>query len=114
MAIIISPDGRQQEVSPKNSTDFKLAELTAIVGGHIEIVRLPDSRIMIVNEEGKLLELPRNEQATALVGFPTPEERQARIAAYKQAGIDILFVGDPNEADWIAGTVLVCDNDEVQ
>ncbi len=114
MAIIISPDGRQKEVSPQNGTDFKLAELTAIVGGHIEIVNLPDGRIMICNEEGKLLELPRNEQATSLVGFPTPEEREARIAEYKQAGIDVLFVGDPNEADWIAGTVLVCENDEVQ
>ncbi len=114
MATILYPDGTTREVQPRNGTDFKLDELTSIVGGHIEIITLPDKRIMVINEEGKLEELPANAQATALVGFPSPQERQQTIEAYQQQGIDVIFVGDPLVADWIAGTVLVCENDEVR
>lgn len=69
MATIIRTNGKKEDVRPKNGTDFTLKELREIVGGNIEIVRLPDNRIMAVNEEGKLYNLPKNVQATQIYGY---------------------------------------------
>src|SRR5947209_13392246 len=104
MAIIIYPSGRQEERQPANGLHFQLEELQAIVEGHIEIVPLADGRIMVCNEESKLIGLPYNELATHLAGFPTPDEVRAVLAAHPE----IIIMGDPDEADYIAGTVLVC------
>jgi hypothetical protein len=59
--------GTQETVAPKNKKLFSLKELQAFVGGYIEIVFLTDSQIMVVNEEGKLDELPINVRATEIV-----------------------------------------------
>ncbi len=111
MATILYPDGRYEEVKPANGTDFKLDELRRIVGGHIEIIPTKDQHIMALNEEGKLLGLPRNEQAGLLVDLMTPE----KIAEMKQLyGDSLIIAGDPDEPDYIAGTVLVCEDHEVR
>ena len=86
MATLIKSNGVQQEVSPKNGTDFSLEELQGFVGGYIEIIYLDDTKIMVVNEEGKLNGLPYNERATAMVYF----------------------------LDAIVGDVLVCESKEVK
>ena len=67
---------------------------------------------MVCNETGKLDGLPRNEQATALVDFPSPREMMEVL----RKNPDIIFVGDISdmEVDYIAGTVLVCKDEEVQ
>ena len=84
MARWIKTNGETIEVHPKNGVDFSLEELQGFVGGFIEIVRVDDDRIMVVNEEGKLNELPVN-------GIATYMARE-------------LIVGD----------VLVCKADEVK
>ena len=66
---LIFPNGDTKEVNPKNGTDFSLEELQGYVGGHIEIVRLGRGEIMVVNEEGKLQNLPCNELATTFFRF---------------------------------------------
>jgi len=66
MAKIIKTNGEQIEVTPKNGKDFKLEELQEIVGGYIEVVWFPNDKIMVINEEGKLLNLPINETATKI------------------------------------------------
>tara|TARA_R100000322_G_C5278861_1_gene149154 strand:- start:15 stop:290 length:276 start_codon:yes stop_codon:yes gene_type:complete len=43
-----------------------LEEMQEFVGGYIEVVTLPDFRQMVINEEGKLLNLPINMVATNL------------------------------------------------
>lgn len=43
-----------EDVEPRNGKDFRLSELQEFVGGYIEIVRLKDDKIMVVNEEGAL------------------------------------------------------------
>lgn len=61
---IIRPDGKEEEINRKLS----LEEMQAIVGGYIEIIKanIPH-RSLVVNEEGLLLDLPRNETAYKLL-----------------------------------------------
>ena len=63
---ILYVDSREEFIEPKNGTDFSLEELKTIVGGYIEIVPLGNERIMVVNEEGRLLNLPHNYTASRI------------------------------------------------
>lgn len=65
-AALRTPDGALIYKEPKNGTDFSLEELQEFVGGCIEIVPLAYDLIMVVNEDGKLLDLPFNEEATKI------------------------------------------------
>jgi Domain of unknown function (DUF3846) len=67
-AKILYANGNVEEVEPANGKTFTLAELKAIVGGYIEIVRPNnfDTLYLIVNEEGKLMGLPININATTI------------------------------------------------
>lgn len=88
---LIKPDGSEKTVIPSNGKDFKLEELKKFVGGWIEIIRLNNEQIMVINEEGKLEELPVNMVATKL---------------FQQ-----IFSGT---SDFIVGTVLICHQSLVQ
>ena len=90
MAKIYRTNGEVLDIEPKNGTDFQLEELQAIVGGLIQIIEISDTEIMVMNEEGKLENLPFNEKATEI---------------YQKS---ILGVGD-----CIVGDVLVCKDEEV-
>ena len=50
--------------SKKNIT---LKEMQEVVGGYIEFLYLKDNLVMVVNEEGKIVGLPYNLNATQLV-----------------------------------------------
>jgi hypothetical protein len=82
-SILYRANGTQETVAPKNKKLFSLKELQSFVGGYIEILFITDSQVMVVNEEGKLDELPINVRATEII---------------RQAGIQ----------DVIAGDALVC------
>ena len=84
MAKIIFTNGAEFEVAPKNGTDFSLEELQGVVGGYIEIVRLRDDKMMVVNEEGRLIGLKHNIKASTIA------------------------------ADHIVGNVLICDSGQVR
>jgi hypothetical protein len=43
-----------------------LKEAQDFVGGHVEGIQFPNGDYMIINEEGKLINLPLNVEATAL------------------------------------------------
>lgn len=75
-----------EEVKPENGTDFKLKELQEFVGGYIEVVPLGNGKIMVVNEEGRLLNLPPNWAVTTRYGL----------------------------SDLIVGNALVCEDGEVK
>ena len=67
MARLYKTNGEVIEVSPKNNRDFTLEELQNFVEGDIiEIINLTTKKLLIVNEEGKINELPFNESATEL------------------------------------------------
>lgn len=89
LSTVIFSDGATKNVEPSNGTDFSFEELRGFVGGYIEIVRLSKSQVMVVNEEGKIYDLPQNEKATML----------ANIVGIR---------------DVIEGNVLVCDINKIK
>lgn len=98
MAKIIKTTGEVIEVSPKNGKTFELEELQAVVEHkvgdvsfhYIEIVYLRDGRLMVVNEEGKLIGAPVNNKATD------------------------IFIESFGVFDIVCGNVLVCDDNEIE
>ena len=73
------------EVFPANKKDFVLKELQEFVNGYIEIITFDDF-IMVINEEGKLQNLPLNIVATK------------------------LYQSYYDETDYIVGNCLICKN----
>lgn len=121
MALILRPDGSSEQIAPSNRREFSLEELKRIVGegapvgeDWIEVRWTKDGRRMVLNESGKLLGLPRNDQATALLHLPTPKD----IAMLRQVfGSRLVYLGPDLEEeadDYVPGTVLVCERHEVQ
>lgn len=98
MAKIYKTNGEVIEVSPKNGKTFELEELQAIVEHkvdgvpyhYIEIINLRDGRLMVVNEEGKLIDAPMNNKATD------------------------IFVQSFGAVDIVVGNVLVCNGNEIE
>ena len=75
MATLIPIDGQPREVTPADGgPEFTLDELQALVGGYLEALRLDDAYWLVINEEGKLLDLPVNLRATALVRWRLPAD----------------------------------------
>jgi hypothetical protein len=104
----------QRDVSPKNGKTFKLAELQSFVGGYIELLELPNDKVMVLNEEAKSEDQPqRNHRASEQVVFVSLREVKAQIEEQEARGImvfhDYDFSGDLDRpADYIAGDVLIC------
>lgn len=84
-AYLITEKCGVSQISPKNGRDFQLEEAQRYVDGYIEIVRLTDEQIMIVNEEGKFTK-GCNQIATAI--------------AHLHHAI--------GQRDYIAGNVVIC------
>ena len=64
MPIYYKIDGYTAEVLPKNKKHFTYDELRLFVGSRIETVPLPGGKVIVVHEEGKLIGLPINRNAT--------------------------------------------------
>ena len=90
MAEIIRTDGTRHAVAPANGEYFTLEEMQAAVGGLVQIVELDDKQSMILNEEGKLLDQPYNEEA------------------------DEIFHQHFVTLDYIVGDVLLCENEYIR
>ena len=90
MALIYKANGERETVSPDNGKDFKLEQLQKIVGGYIDMLGIGGDEIMVFNDEGKLMGLPYNQDATA------------------------LFRKHYNTNDFIVGDVLVCKDCEIE
>lgn len=86
-AKIVYPDKDTEDYTPKNGTTFELEEMQKIVGGYIEVIRLKDGRLIIVNEEGLLHGLPVNIEATNILRR------------------------DHSTTQYIVGNAIVCDSD---
>lgn len=91
-SFIIKANGKTIYVDPKNGTDFSLEELQSFVGGNIQIVHLLRGELMVINEEGKLRNLPVNEEMTIL-------------AKWK---------GAISGNDFIVGDALICHKSQIK
>jgi hypothetical protein len=79
MATLLPVDGPPQFITPTNGRAFTAAELYALVGGHIETVptryaltgTVDHDLLMVINEDGKRLQLPVNRFASemAMLGY---------------------------------------------
>ena len=87
--IIYKINGEVIETSPKNGKNYTYEELREIVGGFIQIIFLKD-KFMIINEEGKLNNLPYTDNATVLYR-----------ANFR------------NTTDFIVGDALLCGKDKI-
>lgn len=104
-AFLIKEDGEKVEVQPKNGKHFSLEELQGFVEGKIEILwpKEEDGMILVINEEGKLLELALNKEATRLWGYG--DRTLAKFEALAQMAPTEMDEDD----DFIVGKVLYCD-----
>lgn len=91
MAKLYKTNGEIVEVEPENGSDFSLEELQSFVDGYIEIAYLDNERVIVINEEGKINDLPYNENATT-------EYNRAMEC----------------EADYIAGDALICKHNQIK
>lgn len=63
MATLYTVDGTIKEVTPSKKKKFSLEELQGFVDGYIEVLRLTDKKMLVVNEEGIFQGLPFNKSA---------------------------------------------------
>lgn len=74
LVIVVEPGGAIREVDLPTDEALQLRELQAIVGGYLEVVRVPLSAYatqglwLFCNEDGARLELPGNVLASAFMG----------------------------------------------
>jgi hypothetical protein len=71
MAKLYEPSGRDSDYTPRNGKKFTLAELQALVGGYIEMVRIPGDAgkwVLFVDEDGRLKGLKPNVRASQIAG----------------------------------------------
>ena len=77
-----------KEITPANGIYFTLEEMQENVGGLIQIIPLDgeghEDRLLVVHEEGKLIDLPYNLPATL---------------------IWVLYYGD---TDYVSGNAIIC------
>ncbi len=84
ITLIKAEDGSEEKIDRK----LTLEEMQKYVGGRIECVEFPDGRTLVVNEEGKLVDMPvLNKKATDIW------KEQFPIEKYPIGGDDIV-VGD--------------------
>ena len=89
-AKIIYTDKEAEDYTPKNGKTFGLTEMYGIVEGYIDIIRLNDGRVIIVDSQGKALNKAVNIPATNILRR------------------------DHFTTDYIVGTAIVCDADMVE
>ena len=73
VATIIDPTGAVVEATPPyGAVKWAFSDFQSLVGGYVEVVRLPGdkSKVALVNEDGLSLGLPPNRAASALLGTP--------------------------------------------
>ena len=88
-AKIIYTDKEAEDYTPKNGKTFGKTEMCGIVEGFIDIIRLNDGRVIIVDSQGKALNKAVNIPATNILRR------------------------DHYTTDYIVGTAIVCDADMI-
>lgn len=66
MAILYKTNGAKIYVAPKNKKKFTLRELQDLVGGFVAQFKAGEGHVLVVNEDGRLLDLQHNRRASEL------------------------------------------------
>jgi hypothetical protein len=120
MALFIPTESTEEvhEVSPENGIAFTFEELYKLLSCDlVESLELADGSNMVLDEESKDADKPRNERATRMAGFATPAGLVADMLAIREQGKGVIWMGEPitdetREVDYIAGDALVCSLEE--
>ena len=91
-ALLITISGEKKMVYPRLKGGFDYRELQAYVGGTIEIVPLGKGRELICHEEGKLIGLSKNNEASKIWNEHYPIDQYPENNDQLVVG-DILIVG---------------------
>ena len=86
-AKIYYADGRIEDITPAPRKKIPFSKLREVVGGLVQFVPMPHGCSLVCNDEGKLIGLPKNENATALWMQEYPIEKYP-------LNNDELIVGD--------------------
>ena len=62
----INTDASEFKIIENKKDEPQYKEVSKFVGGMVECVQFPNGDLLLVNEEGKLMQLPLNPEATAL------------------------------------------------
>lgn len=92
MATLYKPDGITTQITPGNGKTFTLEELQEIVRGYIQLIAMFNRRCAIVDEDGRMKQLPVNLSGTRAVAGRTLH----------------------NVSCSLVGNVLVCEEGEVE
>ncbi len=65
--LLLGADGTMRSIFPIKGDEYSLREAQAWVGGYIEIVKINEDWILVVNEDGIAMGLAPNEIASQLV-----------------------------------------------
>ena len=66
MELKVNTTAEQFKIIENKKDEPKYKEVSAFVGGMVECVQFPNGDVLLLNEEGKLIGLPLNPEATAL------------------------------------------------
>lgn len=83
MAYQLKVNGEKSELA-----DTKLETLQKAVGGYIEMVETKDGDIMVINEEGKIENLPVNPFATELYKYGSDDPIMGDVVIAKRNEIE--------------------------
>ena len=64
--IKVNTDASEFKIIKNSKDEPSLKEAQEFVGGYVEGITFPNGDYLIINEEGKLMNLPLNPEATAL------------------------------------------------
>lgn len=92
-AKLYKADGTIHDIVPKNGKNFTGDELHELIGGYIEILELSPKEYMVVDEDGRLKELPQNENASGIRFLAALHQRKVGFA----------------HLDYIVGDAVICD-----
>ena len=62
----INTDASEFKIIENKKDEPQYKEVSKFVGGMVECVQFPNGDLLLLNEEGKLMQLPLNPEATAL------------------------------------------------
>ena len=62
----INTDAAEFKIIENKKDEPQYKEVSSFVGGMVECVQFPNGDLLLLNEEGKLMQLPLNPEATAL------------------------------------------------